>query len=1077
MNRTSKLRFSLFLVMVASASVVGVMSLTISYHQALEEQKIRLAEIAQSRVRMIEAVAKFDSQYSVDYPGGSWEATLSQVREAHQNFKGFGMTGEFVLAKFVEDQIVFLLRLRHSELSPKNSTQSPIPLVSKFAEPMKKALQGHSGVMTGIDYRGEEVLAAFEPVALMDLGIVVKMDLAEIRTPFIRAGAISAVGGFIVIMVGGFIFLRISESFMSGLEYANKKLKEEYAKGQEQSQALESSKQKYQALFNQVKIIIEKVFCESGQQRYTALAQNLATSVGFKYCFIGELDPFDDRKIKTLAVWAGSVFLKNFSYEIFKTPCANVVGGTLCVYPDKVCERFPEDKILRDLGVEAYVGIPLNDSNDNPQGILCIMHDEPVADLAHAKLLLPLFADVAQSEMERQAYEKKLQLESGRAQVSRDIAIAANDFSNAESTFNFALKRFCQFIDWPVAHLYFKDEISSNLLPTSFWHIDAPSKYKTLKAVTENTILETGKGLPGRVVETQHSVWIRDVYADTNFPRARMSDQLGVRSALACPIFIRKEIVGVLEFFTPEMLAMDVEILNFAEQVGTQIGRVLERTRAENLLEKQAHALGQINDAVIALDNQFNITGWNKGAERIFGFFKEEMLGKPVARLFPADEDVLKQILIQPTIINNSYEKEMNAVTKSGELIYIHISLSALCDENCAIQSIVFYALDITEKKRARDQLESYSHNLEGKVLQRTAELSESVKKIKESKDQVEGILKSIEEGILVIDYFGKVLLINSAAENILEVERKNAVDKSVDQVFTNKLLLENLNVNAIAKYPSRHFDIELSGDRGSRKYIHGTSTLLKGSSNRALGIVVVVRDTTFEKKVDNLKSQFLSTAAHELRTPLTSLQGFSEILLKKTNLGKETERKYLGYINDESLKLATIINDFLDISRIESGKGISLNKAVCSVKDTIERSMHIFDEQINISHKFLFHYPDKIVNWVVDQDKVEQVLKNIYSNAIKYSPDGGPIVTTVMPHESSVEIVVEDEGLGMNEEQLIKIYDRFYRGESFSSDIPGTGLGMTIVKYILEAHGGRISVDSELGKGTKVHFNIPCYL
>ncbi len=1075
MNRNRKLRFYLFLVMVVSASVVGVISLTSSYHQALKEQKTRLAEIAQSRVRMIEAVAKFDSQYSVDYPGGSWEATLSQIREAHQNFKGFGVTGEFVLVKLVEDQIVFLLRLRHSTLSPKNSTPSHTPLVSKFAEPMKKALQGHSGVMTGIDYRGVEVLAAFEPVALTDMGIVVKMDIAEIRAPFIRAGVISAFGGFIVIMVGGTIFLRISESFTSELEYTNKKLKEEYDKGQRQSQALELSKQKYQTLFDQVKAIIEEVCSESGEELYNALVKNLATSLGFKYCFVGELDPSDDEKINTLALWSDSDFSENVTYTLAQSPCENVVGKKLCSYSGKVWEIFPDDKMLADLSIETYVGIPLNDSSNNPLGILCIMHDERVTDLTNVKLILPLFAVVAQSEMERQMYEKELHWESEKIQVSRDVAMAANDFSNVEDTLKFVLQRFCQFIGFPVGHFYFKTDTSSIMLvPSRLWYFDDPDKYKTLKAVTESTTFEAGEGLPSEVMSTQRPKWIHDVYAEDNFPRARKSDQLGVRSGLACPIMIRKGVVGVMEFFTPDILPVDWDIVDTLEQLSTQVGRILERARSENLLREQAQVLNQVHDAVILLDKQSIITGWNKGAERVFGYEEKEILGKPFDCIFYEDDKFLQQVLIQPALISDRFEREMKAVTKSGDLIYINVSLSALCDEHCFPQSIVCYALDITEKKYARDQLENYSQDLEHRVTQRTAELNASIEQIKESRDQIEGILKSIGEGILVTDYYGKIMLLNPAAENILGISKEDVLGQYAEQVFDNDSLLDCWNLKINEKYPCQSFGFELGENEKNKKYIQGTSSVLNGEHNDVVGIVVVLRDTTRERELDFLKTQFISTAAHELRTPLTSLQGFSEVLLNRQNLGKDTERKYLHYINEESIKLARIINDFLDISRIESGKGILLNKSVCSVRDTIDSSLHIFDEQINDKHKFEFNYPAQTLNWYVDLDKMEQVLKNVYSNAVKYSPNGGTIRTTARVTGKLIEISIEDEGLGMNTEQLDRIHERFFRGDNFAPNIPGSGLGMTIVKYILEAHGGKVNVESELNIGTRVLLSIP---
>ena len=851
----------------------------------------------------------------------------------------------------------------------------------------------------------------------------------------------------------------------------NQRLAEELTKGQQQSRALESSQKQYKTLFTQVKSIIEEVSGQSGHELYASLVQNLAVSLGFKYCMMGELDPFNDSKVRSLAVWGDSQFMEDFSYYLSGSPCANVVDDAICAYPDKVCEMYPDDEMLFDLGVKAYVGVPLKDSSNNPLGLLCVMHDEKIEDLSNAKLILSLFADVAQSEMERQIYEKELQQGREMVQVSRDIAVAVNEFPDAEMTLTLALRKLCEYMGWPVGHLYLKDETS--LIPTRYWHITDPSRYKILKSVTEETTLVVGEGLPGRVMQTGRSEWIPDVYADIDFPRAKKSDKLGIRSALACPITVRKEVIGVMEFFTPRVLEVDWEVLDLIEQVGTQVGRVLERNKSEEILKKQAQVLEQIHDAVISLDSEFKITAWNNGAERVFGFKEAEMLGNPLTCIFDDDELNLKDALFQPAMISGRFETEMRAVKKSGHSIFIHLSLSALCDDNCKPQSIICYALDVTEKKQAEEQLETYSHDLAERVDQRTAELNASVEKIKESRDQTEGILKSIGEGLIVTDLSGTIMLMNNAAEKILGVKVDDALGRAADQIIQNDVLLRQMLNKDEADASGKPFDFAIGKEDG-RKFVQGVSTSTHEAEGSLVGSVTVLRDVTFERKVDNLKSQFLSTAAHELRTPLTTLQGFSEILLSKKNLPAESVERYLKYINEESLRLGKIINDFLDISRIESGREISLDKRICRVDNIINRSAEMFSEAHESSHEFVFQRPSKNIEWNVDLDKMEQVFKNLYSNAIKYSPDGGRITTSVRGVNGHTEVVIEDQGQGMSKDEVKNIFDKYYRGENTEKSVPGSGLGMTIVKYILEAHGGSVRVESEPDKGTKVIMCIP---
>jgi hypothetical protein len=172
-----------------------------------------LRETAKSQARLMETVARFDAQYSTGYPAGARAATLAQIREAHAQYQGFGTTGEFTLATREGDQIVFLLRHRHSDVE----VPTPVPWQSAVAEPMRRALSGKSGTVIGLDYRGEKVLAAHEPVPALNAGIVAKIDLAEVRVPFLKAALLSASLALVSIGAGARVFLRLTEPLLRHL--------------------------------------------------------------------------------------------------------------------------------------------------------------------------------------------------------------------------------------------------------------------------------------------------------------------------------------------------------------------------------------------------------------------------------------------------------------------------------------------------------------------------------------------------------------------------------------------------------------------------------------------------------------------------------------------------------------------------------------------------------------------------------------------------------------------------------------------------------------------------------------------
>ncbi|MFC1890184.1 PAS domain S-box protein [Thermodesulfobacteriota bacterium] len=212
MREQNRVFLLILIMMVVVLSVTGI-TLFILYGVVFEQQRERLVETVESRASLIEAMAKFDAKYSAsDYPGGAFLASLSQIREAHKHFKGFGETGEFTMAK--ADQIVFLLRHRHSDLeNPK-----PVSFTSKIAEPMRHALSGESGTVIGLDYRGIRVLAAYTPVQELGLGIVAKIDLTEIRAPFMHASFLAGGCGFLLIMIVTFLFLRIGNPLIQRLK-------------------------------------------------------------------------------------------------------------------------------------------------------------------------------------------------------------------------------------------------------------------------------------------------------------------------------------------------------------------------------------------------------------------------------------------------------------------------------------------------------------------------------------------------------------------------------------------------------------------------------------------------------------------------------------------------------------------------------------------------------------------------------------------------------------------------------------------------------------------------------------------
>ena len=257
----------LILIMAVGSLLVVVTTIWMLYDTAFNEERLRLIETAQSQARLIEAVARYDRVNSVDSPGGWENATLHQITEAHLEYEGFGTTGEFTLARREGGLIVFLLRHRHQIVKhPK-----PVPFDSMLAEPMRRALNGQSGTVVGFDYRGKTVLAAHEPVAELDLGIVAKIDLAEVQAPFKRAGLAATGFAVLVVIAGAVLFVRVSSPLLTAIERRSRDL--EVTVG-----ALRESEQRFRKTFELAGAGIVQVSLDG---RFTRVNQRFCDIVGY----------------------------------------------------------------------------------------------------------------------------------------------------------------------------------------------------------------------------------------------------------------------------------------------------------------------------------------------------------------------------------------------------------------------------------------------------------------------------------------------------------------------------------------------------------------------------------------------------------------------------------------------------------------------------------------------------------------------------------------------------------------------------------------------------------------------------
>lgn len=334
-------------------------------------------------------------------------------------------------------------------------------------------------------------------------------------------------------------------------------------------------------------------------------------------------------------------------------------------------------------------------------------------------------------------------------------------------------------------------------------------------------------------------------------------------------------------------------------------------------------------------------------------------------------------------------------------------------------------------------------------------------------------ILSSINDGLVITDEKHNIKLINSAAQAMLNVSASETYGKPLQQVFSNCTSDSTEDFFSPGTNVSAGQSFRLLTSDGSVQVVKAKITPIHSQNTYKDAVILSLHDTTEEYKVEELKSEFMSTATHNLKTPITAISGYAELLLSQEDLPEEQRREFLTYIYDKAWNLDHMIDNLLTLRRVEDGRELRLNKEPCTAADIIEAVRKLCgDLTPKITFKFDVEHIDTILN--IDENKIYQALENIIDNAVKFSPEGGIVKISTALSGSHYQFIIQDEGIGLEEEELQHIFDRFYRAETAVQDKPGIGLGMSLVKQIIDAHGGNIEVQSKPLLGSTVTLSLP---
>ncbi len=1088
-EQKQRLYLGLTMILVAVSGIA--IALYVSYQHAFEDDKLDLANIVQSRARIMESVARFDAEYSSDFPGGTTEATLSQVRDAHEKFEGFGETGEFTLAKLDGEQIVYLLRHRHSTATATaTATANAIPLNASFAEPMRRALKGESGVLVGLDYRGVMVLAAYEPVAVLNLGLVAKIDLAEIKAPFIKAGFMAGSGGLLVILVGSFIFFRLSEPLIRSI----KELQERY------EMAVRGSKD---GLWDWPDVNKDEQWWSDEWYVLLGLKRGEIESnySGFKSLLHSDDLPRMEEALK-------NHFYGHEKYDV-EFRLKHKSGEYRWFRSRGAVQRDKDGKAKRMSG-------SISDTHDQRK------NSETIDKLSQVAQQIPISVVITDHEGNIEFGNEALLKLSG---YSADEVLGQNPrmFKSGESPdtyYKVMWETIALGKEWRgVFHnkkkngeLYWESVLIFPLkdINGKVSNFIGLKEDITEKKQMESTLIDHERLIRSVINNLNDGLIIANVDGNIQLFNHGAEKIFGYKaeevmnkpvSILRDDSYKEKHEIGFARFqkthkIAPNNTSMEVVgkskdgaaipielTLTQMEQRGELlvvglIHDITERKEAERQRREAEAQLGQVLEGA-----EIYFWDWNIKTDKVIhdprwaeflGYDQGEIEStfKQCAKLAHPDDLPKFQKALDDHIQGKSkvVDVEYRVLKKSGEYIWVLDKGKVLTwdDDGKPLRAYGTY-LNIQDRKEAEESIRAYQK-------------------------RNEMILGSAAEGIYGLDLNGITTFVNTAAEKMLGYSLEDMLNCSQHDLIHHSKLdgspykkLECPIYAAIKDGEVHHVDSEVFWKKNGDFFpVEYTSTPIY-ENGAITGAVVTFRDITEKKEAEErmelaqkqvIASQKLAGVgelaagvSHEVLNPVNIISVHTQMLQKKTKDDPKIQN-FCEKVRHEIDRIQKIMGSLLAFSR--SGSDAELQRG--SLRGTIEGVLALVEEEYKLDNiKIVRDWCGELAEILFDADKIRQVYLNLIHNAKHAMPDGGTITVGCASANNGGkdyhQFTFSDTGTGMSEEVRLKIFEPFF---TTKPEGEGTGMGLSVIHGIVEEHGGKIRVESEEGKGTTFTISLP---
>ncbi len=482
--------------------------------------------------------------------------------------------------------------------------------------------------------------------------------------------------------------------------------------------------------------------------------------------------------------------------------------------------------------------------------------------------------------------------------------------------------------------------------------------------------------------------------------------------------------------------------------------RIEGRTRQLSKAKKYTDSIIQsMREMLIVTDINWNIREVNPLVKTLLGYTKEELIGRPVSILTGKGEKLFKDYTLKKLQEGEGviHDYRVNFISKDNEKIPVAFTGSLIMDDTGHPLGMVGIARDMSATIRLIKELQKINEELGI------------------SNEKFQTTMRSVRVPIATLDVGRTILSVNPAFEELTGWAAKEISGEQYDVLLSLAVGRKSFLTEEPGTWLGKAV---IKNKEGRTINVSYTEAPLKGPRSNIIGMVCTLEDISREMEIDRMKTEFISTVSHELRTPLTAIKGYVDLILEG-EAGKinETQKDFLELVAHSSDRLTALINDLLDVERIESGRAV-MKQELVDVNGIIRDVTHTFEKEITKKGLTLqTNIPMEVPVVIGDRERIEQVLANLVNNAIKYNRPSGYIKVMMGVEGKFVRIDVIDGGIGISEENQLKLFSRFFRVDTSTG---GSGLGLSIVESIIKKMGGRIRVKSRQGVGSTFAVLLP---